>query len=42
MKEILTSQFKDIAMDNVVRRKYKCFFQSCRKTFDEIQALFYH
>ena len=42
MREILTSEFKDIAKDTIILRKYKCFYHTCRKTFDDVQGLLFH
>jgi hypothetical protein len=42
LQDIMHSDFRDIAVDHVIRRKYKCFFTSCRKTFEDTQSLFYH
>eukprot|EP00347_Sterkiella_histriomuscorum_P015010 403358657 len=42
LHDIINSNFSDIAVDHVIRRKYKCFYINCRKTFEDTQSLFYH
>lgn len=38
----MESSQKDLFVDNVISKLYKCCERGCRKTFDEVKKLFKH
>jgi hypothetical protein len=38
IKDIMDSEFKDIMVDDIVLKKFRCFHVAgCRKTFDDLE-----
>ena len=43
IRDIMDSEFKDIMVDDIVLKKFRCFnVAGCRKTFDDLEQLVQH